>query len=162
MFSIMYSNTLNPRQIGELSDRLNRLGALRLAATMDIEKLRRAGPFIGDIRRDILACIVSFQARKMAAETKQANSDAMKYLENAYVPIEADIAILTNTLGLDVYIESRLERSYNYIEQWRNGLKWLRIRRLEGFPSYDEFAVLWRNCHKRFGGCYPSDSERSQ
>ena len=136
----MYSNTLNPWQIGELSDRLNRLGTVRLAAMMDFEKLRRAGNFIRDIRNNILPQIKEFQKSYDFAKTLKAKESAIKSFEQGYVRTEKAVVALTGKLKMNVAIESRIERSYDYIEQWRTGLKWLRIRHLEGFPSYGEFV----------------------
>jgi len=133
MYSIMYSDTLNPWQIGELSERLNRLGTVRLAATMDFDKLRCAGNLIRDIRRGILQYIVKYQ------NSSSAKIEAITALGNEYIYTEKCIAGITDEVDIGVGIEARIERSYDYIKQWRGGLNELRIRRLEGFFPYDEF-----------------------
>ena len=102
MFSIMYTNTLNPWQIGDLSDRLNRLGTLRVAATIEIHKLWEAGNCIRDIRQSILEAIGSFQAANLDDKRIE---PALKKLAKAYLKTEQQFINLTNEVGLDVYIE---------------------------------------------------------
>ena len=143
VFSILYSNTLNPWQIGNLSDRLNRLGTVRLAATMDIGKLRLASNAIRDIRANIFLSIRNFQKGLQSGISRKEIDDKLTALDIAYMRAETDTVALgmgkVKDIELDIGLESRIDRCKNYLTEWRSGLNALRIRRLEGFTPYDEF-----------------------
>ncbi len=149
------SNGLSGYQLGRLLRRLHVLGELRLAAMLDLQKLRRAGIEI----RALGNWIIAEQHGEGTADAKSAHGSkgakidftklqqkliAIAYLPpppNPSIPSQADDK---NTSQTDPSIAGglpyRVNRSRSYAQAFKNRVIELRVRRLEGWEPYDLFV----------------------
>ncbi len=122
-------SSVNKWELGRLVNQLNLLGTLRLAALKDVKLLRNAGKRLSELDQ-----IVQDARDSVALEPE----NAMGYIQNAHVFFnEISSDFLNKALCGITY---RIERSRYYVAQFRSNVKALRIKKLEGDQTYDQFV----------------------
>jgi hypothetical protein len=147
LYGIYYWSALSRWQIGRLVDRLNLLGVLRLAAIMDVENLRKVDTKIDDIELELAAVSKIFDSsEKGATDRLRGPRTQLDGIHKLFAEIDAPVGTPATPSTpetrplVDGGLEYRIERSRYYVKQWREGIKDLRILRIEGFQPYDSFV----------------------
>lgn len=132
LYYFLYEDTLFPWQLGRLVYRIHRAGTARLAAIMHFGKLRDAHQILGEIEtrleQDIVRPFGTKDVVKLQRDLRELNNEVERRL--------ADIS----GLGLETSLETRVERSRYYVDQFKATVKALRVGRVEGYQTYDEFV----------------------
>ena len=134
LYYLLFEDTLNPWQLGRLIYRIHRAGSARIAAIMHFGALRGA--------RDILARVDSTLEKatwRPSQYDDMADPELRLKLREHQADVEIEIAKLSK-LKLDGTIDSRIERSRYYVNQFTRVTEGLRIKRVAGFQPYDEFV----------------------
>lgn len=156
-------------QLGRLIDRINTLGTLRLAATMQFGSLKEIGGQVealasqieqamAEVRKAIKEAEAGSQAQAQAkAKAKAAvkagpeadgaaeaggGTPSCSDLERCELKIDGirdSLAELRTVFQGDA--RHRLERSSYYFDKFSSEVKALRLKRIEGYQLYDEFVA---------------------
>ena len=142
LFGLYYWSKMSRWQVGRVLDRLHNLGILRLAAIIDVNKLRDIGTSIDAIETKLDDARKAFDKQPSAlSERKDRLKEARVKLDQVHILFSRTDATKANRIdSIDGGLEYRVERSRYYVRQWRDGLKDLRILRIEGFQPYDSFV----------------------
>lgn len=154
----VHAHTDDEWQLGRLVDRLNLMGTLRLASTMEIEGLRKAGALIELLAEDIeIASTVVDETIQTISNLQDENTDLERSAANLTLRVtravtnpnltpnrvmrrvERRLAVINGRVSGD--ISYRLERAHYYINRFSTESRALRISRVEGFQTYDEFVT---------------------
>jgi len=161
VYYYIHSHTDDEWQIGRLLDRINTLGTMRLAATMEIASLIEAGLMIDRLATEIGGASRFLQmaikeARPLGRQGNGESAAATGVPPRADPIDEADLRMLSIQNALKAIddtvsgsIAYRLERSKYYLDQFRKGTEALRERRIEGYQKYEEFVM--RRMSETFG-----------
>jgi hypothetical protein len=116
---------VNKWQLGRIITQLHRLGAIRLLALVDLDKLREAGRGL----------------RELDEQTQHGN-DGLDVSAGLLSRVrEKFISLTTNFVHDTAYgLIYRVERSRYYVSQFFSGVKLLRIHPLEGDQTYQQFV----------------------
>lgn len=154
----MYSRTRNGWQLGRLVDLLHHLGTVRLAAIQDVPPLRTASLKLRRVEANMIQLLEGVRAARTALREKMVDKDERKRVSNEKFYGEELELLKTQAVDISQKISEyqqsfesanaaftggiayRLDRSMYYHQQFQDGLKNLRIGRLEGFRPYDEFV----------------------
>jgi hypothetical protein len=144
VYYYIQAHTDDEWQIGRLIDRINMLGTLRLAATMEVASLMKAGPKVNDLIKEINRVFKLIQAEitKMKfgvdAEAQEARNAGIKRIDEKVNNIQKELWKINAMVSSD--ISYRLERSSFYRQQFEREALGLRERRIEGYQKYQEFV----------------------
>lgn len=173
VYYYIHAYTDDEWQIGRLIDRINTLGTMRLAATIEIASLVEAGRMVEDLAGEIERASASLQEKikktkplgqeerprrhqlAFAFDKPEAQSDEDRKQSLEEIMADADgemrkIQIKLQEIDDTVSgnIAYRLERSQYYLNQWKKEVEELREVRVEGFQMYREFVM------RRMGGIF--------
>ena len=115
-------NGFSENQLGRLIRRLHVLGELRIAALMDYSDVRRAQQVIRELEHRVNAVGQSSETRNVLDELDGLNQ---RYAEIGSLCVGG--------------LSYRVTRSRTYAKAYRERLQDLRIVRIEGWQTYDEF-----------------------
>jgi Protein of unknown function (DUF3422) len=163
-----HSKAPNHWQLGRLVDRINNLGTVRLAAIMYHDDLIQAGHTLREIEKKISGTITAVhklaspdkpvqtseshsephaQASQMKEDStgplintveELSSGQALKNIQGAFTDIQTEMSAVSKTFDND--IGYRIERSRYYVQQFAQGIRDLRIRRIEGYQPYHVFV----------------------
>ena len=125
------------RQLGRLSDRIDRLGTYRLLALRNFKEIRRKGDMIENTE----ALIREYRERSTevdkTVESEKSGNEPVTVFDDQFYEIER----LINNIDQNVHggISHRVFASRHYVRSYWNLAKGLRSDRVEGFQPYDEF-----------------------
>lgn len=158
--NFIHSYTDDVWQLGRLVDRIKNLGTLRLAATVQIERLIDAGARLDELTAAMQAAeqAIQHEINRRTAQLKPAKAlkeavakgatQAGEAAAKAAPPLSPDLAmdaVRSKRKEIDELVSNdivyRLERSEYYIDQFTQGAAALRVRRIEGFQKYDEMVA---------------------
>jgi len=146
----LYCNTLDGWQIGRLVGQLHHMGSQRLAAMKHFDRLVDSGYDLRDIAKDIEKARVRFEqvddsdatssvrAYGKSFDDSDSGEDCPQSFDDTIRQIDDRIARMQT--DFDGNIAYRMQRSLQYIRQFRASVPSLRIRRIEGFQPYDKFV----------------------
>jgi len=129
-FPLLYFAYVDARstwQIGRFVDRIHHLGTVRIAAIMEVDRLRASGLALRNVEHDIDEAFILAQRD---ADDKAATETLFQRISN----IQNELSQINACF--DGGLEYRVERSRYYVKQFRDGVQALRILRLEGFQQY--------------------------
>lgn len=144
----IHSFTDDEWQIGRLVERINTLGTLRLAATMDVKSLSEASALVDDTLALIEAGAAQLQSAISASKSAKGDAiddgtaSAEKKLENInnlMVDVQSKVVDLDFIVSGDISV--RLQRSEYYLAQFGREARALREKRIEGYQKYQEFVA---------------------
>ena len=132
-------------QLGRLVDRINALGTMRLAATMEIGELRVAGGRMDDLAETIKQAATAIQTalKAEAEDSEDVSSSEVRKATALMGDIRKGYKAISARLATDIW--HRLERSQYYFEQFQKECGGLREQRVEGFQTYSEFVTRRMN-----------------
>jgi hypothetical protein len=129
---LLYEDTINAWQLGRLVYRIHRAGTSRLAAIIHFEQLRQANQILTEVEAALEDAI---------AALADADDDTFRgQARRLYKEVEEKLAKIA-PLDLDGTLDSRIDRSRYYVNQFSATVGALRIRRVKGFQQYDEFVI---------------------
>jgi hypothetical protein len=139
----VYCNTLNRWQIGRMIERICFLGCERLAAMVKFDELRDAGYQLQEVDAKLSEARDEYDRKVKDIDIKTQEAD--KLYGGAIDQLKLRIRLIDQDLQhaaveVDKDLAYRIERSLNYIEQFRDGIRALRIERIEGYQPYDAFV----------------------
>lgn len=157
VYYFIHSFTDDAWQLGRLVDRINTMGTLRLATTIDVDGLRAAAHTIEELSDDIedatnqIAAEMRLSLDHQPIAQSEANQEAD--VEGAHSPLSEE----RSADGWVSYIQERLNginskevsgdiiyrlgRAQYYVERFNIESQALRIKRIEGFQPYDEYVT---------------------
>jgi hypothetical protein len=145
VYYYIQAHTDDEWQIGRLVDRINMLGTLRLAATMEVASLMKAGPKVNDLIKEInrVSKLIQTEITKMkfsvdAEEAQEARNAGIKRIDRKVNDIQKELWKINSMVSSD--ISYRLERSSFYRQQFEREAAGLRERRIEGYQKYQDFV----------------------
>lgn len=153
VYYYVHAYTDDEWQIGRLIDRINTLGTMRLAATMQITSLFEAGRKVEKLAARIEEVSGSLQEAIKRTKPSGLTSPPRRRVEDLVEPHEKIMAeadekmqgIQTALKDIDDTVSGniayRLERSQYYLNQWKKEVAELREVRVEGFQMYREFVM---------------------
>jgi hypothetical protein len=106
----------NRWQLGRVIDKIHEIGALRLAAVRDFDRILEAGRSLNDAREKISSANPDIRAIKDTLDKIEVGTGRRDGLQN------------------------RLERGRYYIERFRKLAESLEVQRIEGFQPYPQFV----------------------
>lgn len=129
---LLYEDTINSWQLGRLVYRIHRAGTARLAAIIHFEQLRQANQILTEVEAALEDAI---------AALADADDDIFRgQARRLYKEVEEKLAKIA-PLDLDGTLDSRIDRSRYYVNQFNATVAALRIQRVKGFQQYDEFVI---------------------
>lgn len=137
-------------QIGRLLDRLHTMGTLRLAASIQLNDLSRAGSALKGIEGAIEALRRQISDH-LSVELSGQQGYALAQVERE--KIRVNFRALVDSINkmnqaFEGNIEERISQAQYYIEKFKADCPYLRSRRLEGYQPYPEFVL------RRLGGSF--------
>jgi len=156
VYYYLHAYTDDEWQIGRLVDRINTLGTLRLATTMQIGDLLKAGKLVDELSGMIDDTATFLQAaikdtKSRAGEaasdigdeacdvSQSARATPVEVADEKMVDVQVKLHEVDQTVSGDVAY--RLERSHYYLQQFAREAEGLRERRVEGYQKYQEFVM---------------------
>lgn len=132
-------------QIGRLVDRINMLGTLRLASTMEAAGLMKAGPAVNELLKEIkrVSKLIQDEIAKMKfggmLDSKGSRTRGLRRIDADMAHIQKRLWEVNRLVSHD--ISYRLERSSYYRRQFQKEATALRETRIEGYQKYQEFVA---------------------
>jgi hypothetical protein len=144
----LHTYTDDEWQIGRLIDRMLTMGTLRLAATMEIEGLKKAGVEVERLtaKIDETATAIETALKDAGNFIESESTDAQKKQfdeqRSRIDDLMKEVGDFRNNMNSHVSgnVYHRLERSNYYFERFNKESTALRARRLEGFQLYQEIV----------------------
>ncbi|WP_156829827.1 DUF3422 family protein [Methylovulum miyakonense] len=130
LFAFHYWNTNNRWQIGRMVDRLNYVGTVRLAAIMEVNKLRA---YSTNTLHDIQNKIEYVRDHVSQHDDNPHDLNDFAILAEAQQQLKSD--------KIDAGVDQRIHRSRFYVKQFKYTIKTLGLEhgRIDGYQPYDEF-----------------------
>lgn len=135
LYYLLFEDTLNPWQLGRLISRVHRAGTARIAAIMHFDVLRRASDILSRVESKLEQAIWEMSHFSDVKRYPDLRLSLRKY----HAAVEAELAKISG-LKLDGTLDSRIDRSRYYVNQFTRVVQALRIKRVSGFQPYDEFV----------------------
>jgi hypothetical protein len=160
VYYYLHSSNTDPWQMGRLVDRIHTLGSFRLASTIGINLLNRAGAFVDELREalNLASRSIQLEMRRLgrdvecwdppsaAEEGKPAADEVIPSPDEAMAAVEDSYKAMDSRFSRG--FRHRLERAQYYIDRFQQEARTLRAKRIEGFQLYDEFVL------RRMGGLF--------
>lgn len=135
--NVIHAYTDDEWQLGRLVDRIMNLGTLRLAATVEIERLLDVGTKVDELTDAIHDADQAIQDE--VEHRKSSNAGQLAGADQAMVNVRNALRDINTAVSNDIFY--RLERAEYYIDQFTKGAGSLRVKRIEGFQKYDEIVA---------------------
>lgn len=133
----VYEDTLNEWQLGRLVYRLNRAGTARIAAAMHFWELRKASNYLSRVETALENALGTSTA---TAESGGGTHGLREKLTASQSDVETWLGRIVSECRFDGTLASRVERSRYYVSHFKRVTKALRIDRVPGYQTYDEFV----------------------